>query len=40
LIFKAGADSVMTGNYLVTTGRTFDDDLEMLIEEGLTIRTY
>ena len=39
LIFKAGADSVMTGNYLVTTGRTFDDDLEMLKEEGLQLRT-
>jgi len=39
MIFKAGADSVMTGNYLVTTGRTFDDDLEMLNEEGLRLRT-
>jgi biotin synthase len=39
IIFKAGADSVMTGNYLVTTGRTFDDDLKMLKEEGLRLRT-
>jgi len=38
-IFKAGADSVMTGNYLVTTGRTFEDDLQMLKEEGLRLRT-
>jgi biotin synthase len=37
MIFKAGADSVMTGNYLVTTGRTFDDDLKMLKEEGLSL---
>ena len=37
MIFKAGADSVMTGNYLVTTGRTFDDDVEMLKEEGLRL---
>jgi biotin synthase len=39
MIFKAGADSVMTGNYLVTTGRTFEDDLQMLKEEGLKVRT-
>ena len=38
LIFRAGADSVMTGNYLVTTGRTYEDDLEMLKTEGLQVR--
>ncbi len=40
MIFKVGADSVMTGNYLVTTGRTFGDDLEMLQREGLRLRAY
>lgn len=39
MIFTAGADSVMTGNYLVTTGRTFEDDLMMLKTGGLQLRT-
>src|ERR1700690_1163815 len=39
MIFRAGADSVMTGNYLVTTGRTYKDDLKMLTTEGLKVRT-
>jgi biotin synthase len=39
MIFKAGADSVMTGNYLITTGRSYGDDLAMLMSEGLTLRT-
>ncbi len=39
MIFRAGADSVMTGNYLVTTGRTFEDDLLMIEKEGLRVRT-
>jgi biotin synthase len=38
LIFKAGADSVMTGNYLVTAGRTYEDDLTLLKTEGLRVR--
>ncbi|MBF0330205.1 MAG: biotin synthase BioB [Nitrospirae bacterium] len=37
LIFKAGADSVLTGNYLTTTGRTFDDDLKLINELGLNV---
>ena len=37
LIFHAGADAVMTGNYLTTTGRTFRDDLGMI--EGLGLKT-
>lgn len=42
LIFFAGADSILTGNYLTTIGRTFEDDLELirlheLIPTGLNI---
>ncbi|TAN43859.1 MAG: biotin synthase BioB [Nitrospirae bacterium] len=37
MIFKAGADSVLTGNYLTTTGRTFDDDLKLIDELGLNV---
>ena len=39
MIFRAGASAVMTGNYLVTTGRTYHDDLAMLKTEGLGIRS-
>ncbi|HTZ16863.1 MAG TPA: biotin synthase BioB [Dissulfurispiraceae bacterium] len=39
MIFKAGADSLMTGNYLVTTGRTFENDFQMLKDQGLLVRT-
>ncbi|HMK61024.1 MAG TPA: biotin synthase BioB [Dissulfurispiraceae bacterium] len=35
MIFKAGADAMMTGNYLVTSGRSYHDDLLMLNSEGL-----
>jgi biotin synthase len=34
-IFRAGADSMMTGDYLVTTGVTYADDLKMIKELGL-----
>lgn len=37
MIFKAGADSVLTGNYLTTTGRTFEDDLKLINELGLKV---
>ncbi len=30
LIFMAGADSILTGNYLTTTGRTFEDDQQLI----------
>lgn len=30
LIFMAGADSILTGNYLTTTGRTFEDDRALI----------
>ena len=38
LIFKAGANGMMTGNYLTTDGRTFQKDLEMLNNLGLQVR--
>ena len=37
MIFRAGADSMMTGNYLVTNGRSYEDDLQMI--RGLGLRT-
>lgn len=36
-VFMAGADSVMTGNYLTTTGRSYDDDLRLIKDLGLNI---
>ncbi len=36
-IFLAGADSLLTGNYLTTTGRTFKDDLRLIEQYGLKI---
>ncbi|MGO9612275.1 MAG: biotin synthase BioB [Dissulfurispiraceae bacterium] len=30
MVFMAGADSLMTGDYLTTTGRTFEDDLRLI----------
>jgi len=35
LVFKAGADAILTGNYLTTSGRTFEDDLELIRQSGL-----
>lgn len=35
LIFMAGADSALTGNYLTTTGRTFEDDIGLIRLHGL-----
>ncbi len=37
MVFMAGADAVLTGNYLTTTGRTFSDDLELIRQSGLKI---
>lgn len=34
-VFMAGADSLLTGNYLTTTGRTFKDDLRLIEQYGL-----
>ena len=35
--FYAGATSTMVGNYLTTTGRSVEEDLQMLKDLGLTI---
>ncbi len=37
LIFMAGADALLTGNYLTTTGRTYSDDLWLIKTHGLNI---
>ncbi|MFO0752797.1 MAG: biotin synthase BioB [Thermodesulfovibrionales bacterium] len=37
LVFAAGADSLLTGNYLTTTGRTYSDDLKLVRDYGLTV---
>ena len=36
-IFAAGADGLLSGNYLTTTGRNFADDLELIRRHGLHI---
>ncbi len=38
LIFAAGANGMMIGNYLTTKGREVDDDLRMLADLGLKAR--
>ncbi|MGE5301058.1 MAG: biotin synthase BioB, partial [Acidobacteriota bacterium] len=35
LIFSAGADGLLSGNYLTTTGRSFGDDLRLIRQQGL-----
>lgn len=35
MVFMAGADSLLTGNYLTTTGVTFEDDLRLIRHYGL-----
>jgi biotin synthase len=37
LIFKAGADGLLIGNYLTTPGRNPVDDLQMIKDQGLVI---
>jgi biotin synthase len=37
LIFTAGADGLLLGNYLTTLGRSPDDDLQMIKDMGLVI---
>lgn len=34
-LFMAGADGIMIGNYLTTSGRSVDDDMQMLRDLGL-----
>jgi biotin synthase len=36
MIFFAGADSLLTGNYLTTTGRSYKDDMRLIELCGLT----
>lgn len=36
MIFMAGADSLLTGNYLTTMGVTFEDDLRLIRDYGLS----
>jgi len=36
-IFLAGADGLLSGNYLTTSGRSFEDDLRLIGEQGLKI---
>jgi biotin synthase len=38
MIFAAGANSTMVGNYLTTMGRPAADDLQMISDLGLTVR--
>ncbi|MBN2654752.1 MAG: biotin synthase BioB [Nitrospirae bacterium] len=37
MIFEAGADAVMTGNYLTTNGRSYEDDIRFINEKGLVL---
>jgi len=37
IIFPAGADGLLTGNYLTTLGRNFDDDLKLINQYGLKV---
>ncbi len=36
MVFLAGADSLLTGNYLTTSGRSYEDDLKLIRLYGLT----
>lgn len=37
MVFMAGADSLLTGNYLTTTGTTYEDDLRLIRQYGLDV---
>jgi len=37
MVFMAGADSLLTGNYLTTAGVAFEDDLRLIRGYGLEI---
>jgi biotin synthase-like enzyme len=37
MVFMAGADSLLTGNYLTAIGTPYDDDLELLRRYGLEV---
>jgi biotin synthase len=38
LVFAAGADSLLTGNYLTTKGTPYEDDLRLIRDCGLSVR--
>jgi biotin synthase len=38
MVFMAGADSLLTGNYLTTTGTAYEDDLNLIKHYGLNIK--
>lgn len=35
MVFMAGADSLLTGNYLTTLGKSYEDDLKLIRDMGL-----
>lgn len=37
MVFLAGADSILTGNYLTTPGVSYEDDLRLIKTYGLTV---
>ncbi len=37
MVFMAGADSLLTGNYLTTTGTPYEDDLRLIKQYGLEV---
>jgi len=37
MVFMAGADALLTGNYLTTTGTTYEDDLRLIRRYGLEV---
>jgi biotin synthase len=37
MLFRAGADAIMTGNYLTTTGISPEKDRQMILENGLQV---
>ncbi|HEO64352.1 MAG TPA: biotin synthase BioB, partial [Spirochaetes bacterium] len=39
-IFFAGANGMLIGNYLITSGRSVEDDLKMIDDLGLTRKAH
>jgi len=37
LIFPAGADGLLTGNYLTTLGRSFENDLKLINQYSMKV---
>lgn len=37
MVFMAGADSILTGNYLTTMGKSYEDDLKLIRDMGLEV---